>query len=73
MVFCYRRRPDDGPALVRFLEAEVVQAMELRGRVNLEGETLVVVGRTNEAEYFPYGFYRWWQLDSGTGKFELKA
>jgi len=71
IVFCYRRKPEDGPALVRFLESEVVQAMELAGRVCLEGETVVVVGSTNEADYFPYGFFRWWQLDSGTGRFSL--
>lgn len=71
IVFCYRRRPEDGPDLVRFLESEVVQAMELAGRVSLDGETVVVVGSTNEAEYFPYGFFKWWQLDAGTGKFHL--
>ena len=73
VVFCYRRRPDNGPALVRFLERDVIQAMALAGRVGLEGETVLVIGSTNEAEYFPYGFFRWWQLDAGTGKFELKA
>ncbi len=71
IVICYRRRPEDGPTLIRFLEADVVQAMGLVGRVSLEGETVVAVGSTNEAEYFPYGFFKWWQLNSGTGRFSL--
>ncbi|RIK66095.1 MAG: hypothetical protein DCC65_10755 [Planctomycetota bacterium] len=73
IVFCYRRRPEDGPALVREIEREVVHAMALSGRVRLEGETLLVVGSTNEAEYFPYGFFKWWQLDAGTGRFCLAS
>jgi len=73
IVFCYRARPEEGPALVRFLETEVVQAMGLAERVSLEGETLLVVGSRNEAEYFPYGFFKWWQLDAGTGRFHLMA
>lgn len=73
VVFCYRRNPNDAPQLIRALEQQVVQAMGLAGRVGLEGETLVVVGRTGEAEVFPYGFFQWWQLDAGTGKFGLMA
>jgi hypothetical protein len=73
IVFCYRRRREDGPGLIRLLEAEVVQAMELAGRVRLEGETVLVVGSTNEAAYFPYGFFQWWQLDVGTGRFRLTS
>ncbi len=73
IVFCYRRRPEDGPSLVREIEREVVHAMALSGRVRLEGETLLVVGSTNEAEYFPYGFFKWWQLDAGTGRFCLAS
>lgn len=71
LVFCYRKRPEDGPSLVRFLESDVVHAMELAGRASLDGETVVVVGSTNEAEYFPYGFFKWWQLNAGTGTFSL--
>lgn len=73
IVFCYRRRPEDGPSLVREIEQEVVHAMTLAGRVRLEGETMLVVGSTNEAEYFPYGFFKWWQLDAGTGRFRLSS
>jgi len=71
VVFCYRRQAEDGPTLIRLLEADVIQAMGLAGRTRLGGETLVVVGTRSEAEYFPYGFFKWWQLDLGTGRFRI--
>jgi len=70
-VFCYRRSPEEGAALVRFLRDEVVHAMALAGRVGLEGETLLVVGCKNESSTFPYGFFKWWRLETNTGTFRL--
>lgn len=70
VVFCYRRNPELGAPLVRFLQNEIVQAMPLADRVGLHGETLVVVGSRDEAALFPYGFFRWWRLDGNIGAFE---
>lgn len=44
--------------------------MPLAERVALDGETLVIVGSRNEAELFPYGFFRWWRLNTEIGGFE---
>jgi len=71
IVFCYRQMQENGPILVRFLEKEVVQAMDLAGRVRLEGECMVVIGSKSESEYFPYGFFKWWLLNTATGRFQL--
>jgi IS66 Orf2 like protein len=38
LVFCYRMQPEDGPKLVRHLRQEVIDAMGLDGRVNLDGQ-----------------------------------
>jgi hypothetical protein len=70
MVFCYRRTGKDASALLRYLHNEVVGAMDLPGRLKLEGQTVVVVGCRDEAGTFPYGFFKWWQLENNTGKFE---
>ena len=70
IVFCYRRSPDQGASLVRFLQDEVVKTMPLAERVALDGETLVVVGSRDESELFPYGFFRWWRLNTDIGGFE---
>lgn len=70
VVFCYRRSFDQGASLVRFLQDQVVKAMPLAERVALAGETLIIVGSRNEAGLFPYGFFRWWRLNTDTGGFE---
>lgn len=71
MVFCYRKSADEGSRLLRVLRQEVIQAMVLGDRISLEGETLVVVGTRDSSTTFPYGFFKWWRLDTNTGTFAL--
>jgi hypothetical protein len=71
VVFCYRREPDEGATLVRWLSKEVVGAVSLDQRLKLEGETIVVVGSRGEAPTFPYGFFKWWELEHNLGSFRL--
>ncbi len=70
VLFCYRRSPELAPALVRHLREEVIGAMGLAGRVQLDGSTLVVIGSRSESDTFPYGFFTWWKLDTNTGTFD---
>jgi len=70
MVFCYRRNSKEASSLLRYLRAEVIEAMGLQGRLKLEGSTVVVVGCRDDAATFPYGFFKWWGLDNNSGKFE---
>jgi hypothetical protein len=71
IVFCYRRNPEQGSALMRFLRDNVVHEMGLTGRTQLAGESLVIVGSRDESATFPYGFFKWWDLDKNTGTFRL--
>lgn len=71
VVFCYRRSPGEGPALVRLLRNEVVGILGLTGRAELGGEVVVIVGSRAEVSSFPYGFFKWWRLEHNTGSFEL--
>lgn len=71
IVFCYRRTPDEASRLISFLRDEVIHAMGLINRINLEGETLLVVGSRDNSATFPYGFFKWWHLDTNTGTFRL--
>jgi hypothetical protein len=68
-VFCYRQNTAQVSSLIERLRNEVVQAMGLAGRLNLEGRTLIVVGSRDNADTFPYGFFKWWILDNNTGSF----
>jgi len=69
VVFCYRSNADEGAALIRKLRDEVIQAIPLAERVNLSGDTAIVVGSRDDATTFPYGFFKWWHLDANTGIF----
>lgn len=71
MVFCYRRSVTDVSALVQFLQNDVIAAMGISGRLALSGQTLLVIGSREEADTFPYGFFKWWELEKNTGKFKL--
>jgi hypothetical protein len=69
-VFCYRADPGAGPALLVELRREVVEALQLSGRIGLEGDTLVVIGSRGQEETFPHGYFAWWALNKSTGMFE---
>jgi hypothetical protein len=71
ILFCYRKDASAAPALIQHLRHEVIDAMSLQGRINLEGKTFVVVGSRNDADTFPFGFFKWWELNTHTGRFEL--
>ncbi len=71
IVFCYRHSFADAPALVSYLGRVVVVALTIEDRLSLKGETCVVVGSRNESATFPYGFFKWWQLDKNTGNFNV--
>jgi hypothetical protein len=53
------------------LRDEVVQAMDVKQRAELDGSTVVVVGSRNDSATFPYGFFKWWELDTNTGSFRV--
>ena len=71
IVFCYRRLSSQGSALVSCLAQEVVRVLPVEDRMSLKGETYVVVGGKNDSATFPYGFFKWWQLDNNTGNFNV--
>lgn len=71
VVFCYRRRSEEGSSLIRYLGKEVVGALDLEDRSDLKGETMVVVGSRDDSMIFPHGFFKWWRLDNNTGTFRI--
>jgi hypothetical protein len=69
-VFCYRQSVKEVSTLVQFLQNDVIPAMGISGRMALTGQTLVVIGSRDEADTFPDGFFKWWELEKNTGRFE---
>lgn len=71
VVFCYRRTAQERSALVSFLRDEVVKPMSTTERMSLAGQTLLVVGSREDSVTFPYGFFKWWELQQNTGTFNI--
>jgi hypothetical protein len=69
IVFCYRKDSAEGTALVRHLSEQVAQAMGIRERTRIGGETMLILGSRNESETFPYGFFKEWRFDMNLGRF----
>ncbi|MGH9833711.1 MAG: hypothetical protein ACRD9Y_11885, partial [Blastocatellia bacterium] len=69
VVFCYRRDRNAGAVLTRRLSDEVINAFDISRRLDLEGETLLVIGSRDESATFPNNFFRWWMLEHNTGSF----
>ena len=69
VVFCYRKDAAEGSTLVRHLSGQVAQAMGIRERTRIGGETMLIVGSRNESATFPYGFFKEWRFDMNLGRF----
>ena len=70
VVFAYRDDWDRARELVGALSSDVVGGFTPRQRTELGGQTAVVTGSRGEGETFPYGYFKFWRLDSNLGKFE---
>jgi hypothetical protein len=69
VAFCYRRDVATGSTLVGYLVDAVVGSLRIEERIDLVGETLLIVGSRAEESTFPYGFFKDWILDKNTGRF----
>lgn len=69
VVFCYRRDRNAGAVLTKHLSDEVIKAFDVSRRLQLEGETLLVIGSRDESATFPNSFFRWWLLEDNTAIF----
>ena len=54
---------------LRYLADAVVGSLPIKERVDLVGETMLIVGSRAEESTFPYGFFKDWVLDKNTGHF----
>lgn len=70
VVFAYRRDWEESRALIEMLTHYVIGSFEMADRMHLLGETIVVIGNRGEGETFPWGYFKFWQLDANVGRFE---
>lgn len=41
------------------------------GLIQINGETLIVVGSRDESVHFPYGYLKWWRLEKQSRRFRV--
>jgi hypothetical protein len=70
VVFAYRPDWERSRQLVSALAADVVGGLRPEQRAALGGQTVLVVGNRGEGETFPWGYFKFWLLDSNLGRFE---
>jgi len=69
VVFAYRQDSVEGSALVGRLTEAVIGGLPIEERLQVAGDTCLVVGNRGEVETFPYGYFKTWVLDTNTGRF----
>lgn len=70
VVFAFRRDWEASRQTVSSVGRDVVGCMLPQERMALAGQTVLAIGNRGEGETFPWGFFKWWLLDTNVGRFE---
>lgn len=70
VVFAYRPDWERSRQLVNTLGEDVLSELRPEQRTALDGETVLVVGNRGEGETFPWGYFKFWILNTNLGRFE---
>jgi hypothetical protein len=71
VVFGYSDTAEERAALIGTLRDRVLAVIEPGDRLAINGETIIAVGSRDDAESFPYGYFKWWRLEKNTGTFRV--
>jgi len=71
IVFCYCRSTSDRRNTIWLLRDQIIRPMPISDRIAISGETIIVVGSRDESATFPYGYFKWWELETNTGEFVI--
>lgn len=69
-VFAYRPDWEQGRRLVAKACDDVIGALRPEQRSAIDGEIVMVIGSRGEGETFPWGYFKFWSLNRGLGRFE---
>ncbi len=70
VVFAYRSDWEEARGLIGSLTRDVISALSPQERTALHCETIVVIGSKGEGSTFPWGYFKMWNLELNTGRFE---
>ncbi len=70
VVFAFRRDWDASRSSVNAICADVIGSLSVGDRSALTGEIVVVIGNRGDGDTFPWGYFKFWKLDTNVGRFE---
>ncbi len=70
VVIAYRRDWEESRQLIAKLTEDVIAGIQLDQLGALDGQTIVIVGNRGEGETFPWGYFKFWMLNTNLGRFE---
>lgn len=70
VVFAYRSDWDQANDLVYSIGQGFIGRMTIEELNELSGDTVIVIGSRGEGETFPYGYFKYWRLNTNTKSFE---
>ncbi len=70
VVFAFRRDWEESRNSVDAVCRDVVGSLSPSERMALAGETAIVIGNRGDGETFPWGYFKWWLLDTNLGRFD---
>ncbi|MEK6260886.1 MAG: hypothetical protein AABP62_19980 [Planctomycetota bacterium] len=70
VVFAFRRDSDAGRSSVNAICEDVIGSLSVGDRSDLTGEIVLVIGNRGDGDTFPWGYFKFWKLDTNVGRFE---
>ena len=70
VVFAFRRDWDASRSSVNAVCADVIGSLSVGDRSALTGEIVLVIGNRGDGDSFPWGYFKFWRLDTNVGRFE---
>jgi hypothetical protein len=70
VVFAYRPDWEQSRGLVERLGQDVIGGLTRDEHAAITGQTVIVVGNRGEGETFPWGYFKFWMLNTNLGRFE---
>lgn len=69
VVFAFRRDWETSRKTVTAVCEDVIGGMSIADRMDIGGETLIIVGNRGDGDSFPWGYFKCWRLDANLGRF----
>lgn len=70
VVFAFRRDWESSRRTVSDVCQDVIGGMSPVDRMEINGETVIIVGNRGDGDSFPWGYFKCWRLDPSRGVFD---